>query len=164
MTADVIYTKEDRPWERAHGIGESGYSYVGGNFGGSLTWKRTGYLPSLRPEINTLTNGFSLNWEADIHAANPAKRYQLYRRNVSEGSEWTAVGDPTADTHYTDLSVQSGVIYSYAVRSVFDDGQVSELSSPSVDRCFLTAPTITSASLLVDGIRINWSASAGATK
>ena len=108
--------------------------------------------------------GIQVTWQA----ADGAVRYRVYRKDaVNTG--WKVIAT-VRDTSYTDKTAAAGVTYSYTVRGVDADGELS----PGFDRTGVsatipkpTAPanvTLGDAKVVTGGIQVTWNEADGAAK
>ena len=108
--------------------------------------------------------GIQVTWQA----ADGAVRYRVYRKDaVNTG--WKVIAT-VRDTSYTDKTAAAGVTYSYTVRGVGADGELS----PGFDRTGVsatipkpTAPanvTLGDAKVVTGGIQVTWNEADGAAK
>lgn len=104
---------------------------------------------------NTET-GTGLIW----NALENASRYNIYRQAKGEKTE-ALIAEVTA-TVYKDDSVVPGMLYSYRVVPVFEDGSSPD-NCKNVLICHLSAPKITTKRNVYEGIGFIWSKSEGAS-
>ena len=113
------------------------------------------------PEISkaeSVNGGVKISW----NKSNGAEKYRVYYKG-SKG--WTRLADTTS-TSYTDSKVSSGKTYTYTVRCInspatkFTSGYDSKGKSVK----YISAPKITKAESVNDGVKISWNKSNGAEK
>ena len=115
-------------------------------------------------DAKVVTGGIQVTW----NEADGAVRYRVYRKDaVNTG--WKVIAT-VRDTSYTDKTAAAGVTYSYTVRGVGADGELS----PGFDRTGVsatipkpTAPanvTLGDAKVVTGGIQVTWNEADGAAK
>ena len=107
-------------------------------------------------------NAIKVTWKPVTGASN----YRVYRMGPSD-SNWKALGNTTG-TSYTDSNVKNGVTYKYTVRCISKDGKTFtsgyNASGISCTYWSLGTPSITSATVVSNGIKVTWGAVSGAAK
>ena len=112
-----------------------------------------------------VSGGIQVTWQQ----ADGAAKYRVYRKDAVN-TKWTAIATVTG-TSYVDKSAAAGVTYSYTVRGVDADGELS----PGFDRTGVsttipaasTTPanvTLGSAKVVSGGIQVTWQQADGAAK
>ena len=112
-----------------------------------------------------VSGGIQVTW----NEADGAVKYRVYRKDAVN-TKWTAIATVTG-TSYVDKSAAAGVTYSYTVRGVDADGELS----PGFDRTGVsttipaasTTPanvTLGSAKVVSGGIQVTWQQADGAAK
>ena len=124
-------------------------------------WKYT-YAPNLSApritECETVSDGVKIYWSA----VSNAYKYRVYYRN--RNNEWVKMGD-TTDTSFVDDVVKGGTTYTYAVRCLAaKEGDFASGYSVSRSHTYVDNPTITMLQSVSNGVKITWSAPAGATR
>ena len=115
-------------------------------------------------DAKVVTGGIQVTW----NEADGAAKYKVYRKDaVNTG--WKVIAT-VRDTSYTDKTAAAGVTYSYTVRGVGADGELS----PGFDRTGVsatipkpTAPanvTLGDAKVVTGGIQVTWNEADGAAK
>ena len=115
-------------------------------------------------DAKVVTGGIQVTWQQ----ADGAVKYRVYRKDAVN-TKWTAIATVTG-TSYVDKSAAAGVTYSYTVRGVGADGELS----PGFDRTGVsatipkpTAPanvTLGDAKVVTGGIQVTWNEADGAAK
>ena len=109
--------------------------------------------------------GVGFSWKKSAGAA----KYRVFRKKynsaTSTWSGWSAMAD-TAKLTYIDQNVESGYWYKYTVRCISADGKTitSDYDSSAKNVRYLAAPTVTSLSKTVYGVKVNWKKVRGAAK
>ena len=108
-----------------------------------------------------VSGGIQVTWQQ----ADGAAKYRVYRKDAVN-TKWTAIATVTG-TSYVDKSAAAGVTYSYTVRGVGADGELS----PGFDRtgvsATISAPTtvkLVGAKAVNGGIQVTWQQANGAVK
>ena len=108
-----------------------------------------------------VSGGIQVTWQQ----ADGAVKYRVYRKDAVN-TKWTAIATVTG-TSYVDKSTAAGVTYSYTVRGVDADGELS----PGFDRtgvsATISAPTnvkLVGAKAVNGGIQVTWQQANGAVK
>ena len=111
-----------------------------------------------------VSGGIQVTWQA----ADGAAKYKVYRKDAAN-TVWKVIAIVTG-TSYVDKSAAAGVTYSYTVRGVDADGELS----PGYDRTGVsatipkpTAPanvTLGDAKVVTGGIQVTWNEADGAAK
>ena len=111
-----------------------------------------------------VTGGIQVTW----NEADGAAKYKVYRKDAAN-TVWKVIAIVTG-TSYVDKSAAAGVTYSYTVRGVGADGELS----PGFDRTGVSAtipkPTVpanvklVSAKVVTGGIQVTWNEADGAAK
>ena len=108
-----------------------------------------------------VSGGIQVTWQQ----ADGAVKYRVYRKDAVN-TKWTAIATVTG-TSYVDKSTAAGVTYSYTVRGVDADGELS----PGFDRtgvsATISAPTnvkLVGAKAVNGGIQVTWQQADGAVK
>ncbi len=111
-----------------------------------------------------VSGGIQVTWQA----ADGAAKYKVYRKDAAN-TVWKVIAIVTG-TSYVDKSAAAGVTYSYTVRGVGADGELS----PGFDRTGVsatipkpTAPadvTLGDAKVVTGGIQVTWNETDGAAK
>ena len=111
-----------------------------------------------------VSGGIQVTWQA----ADGAAKYKVYRKDAMN-TVWKVIAIVTG-TSYVDKSAAAGVTYSYTVRGVDADGELS----PGFDRTGVsatipkpTAPadvTLGDAKVVTGGIQVTWNEADGAAK
>ena len=111
-----------------------------------------------------VSGGIQVTWQA----ADGAAKYKVYRKDAMN-TVWKVIAIVTG-TSYVDKSAAAGVTYSYTVRGVGADGELS----PGFDRTGVsatipkpTAPadvTLGDAKVVTGGIQVTWNEADGAAK
>ena len=108
-----------------------------------------------------VSGGIQVTW----NEADGAVKYRVYRKDAVN-TKWTAIATVTG-TSYVDKSAAAGVTYSYTVRGVDADGELS----PGFDRtgvsATISAPTnvkLVGAKAVNGGIQVTWQQANGAVK
>ena len=108
-----------------------------------------------------VSGGIQVTWQQ----ADGAAKYRVYRKDAVN-TKWTAIATVTG-TSYVDKSAAAGVTYSYTVRGVDADGELS----PDFDRtgvsATISAPTnvkLVGAKAVNGGIQVTWQQANGAVK
>ena len=108
-----------------------------------------------------VSGGIQVTWQQ----ADGAAKYRVYRKDAVN-TKWTAIATVTG-TSYVDKSAAAGVTYSYTVRGVDADGELS----PGFDRtgvsATISAPTnvkLVGAKAVNGGIQVTWQQANGAVK
>ena len=97
------------------------------------------------------------NWSA----VDGAEEYTVLRKASDEGI-WRTIVEVSEDvTSYTDKNVESGITYTYSVKSGNGYGD-SGYFSAGVSQLFLTSATITSITNLSNSVRLMWAPVSGA--
>lgn len=115
-----------------------------------------------KPVINTLENavdGVKISWGA----ANGADFYNILRREQGQ-TEWQQIAkrSQSADTVYVDTTVVDGVTYEYDINSA-TDSFVSTTGDSGKSITYVAAPSITSVTNTLSGIKLEWSSHDKAT-
>lgn len=119
------------------------------------------------PKIKTVTltiNGVKLTW----NTISGVKKYRIFYK--LSGGKWTKIADvegSTASTQtYTWTTPVSGTTYTFTVRGISADGKTytTPLDTTGKTLTFITAPKVTSAVNVVNGVKITWGAVNGAVK
>ena len=115
-------------------------------------------------DAKVVSGGIQVTW----NEADGAAKYRVYRKDAVN-TKWTAIATVTG-TSYVDKSAEAGVTYSYTVRGVGADGELS----PGFDRTGVsatipkpTAPanvTLGDAKVVTGGIQVTWNEADGAAK
>ena len=113
------------------------------------------------PEVTKLQNtatGIRLDWGA-------VKNAPKYRVFYKTAAGWRKLTDTTA-TNYTYTAAQSGETYTFTVRCISTDGKkfVSGYKSAGWTTKYIGMPKISSAANTANGVKLRWSAVAGAEK
>ena len=113
------------------------------------------------PALTSVTSVFSgqqVAWE-------PVDGVVFYRVFVRSGSNWRTLA-VVSDTVYTNTDTVSGTAYTYTVRAVSEDGgtMLSHFVRKGITGTYVASPLITSVATAAGGLKVNWSASAGAAK
>ena len=111
-----------------------------------------------------VSGGIQVTW----NEADGAAKYKVYRKDAAN-TVWKVIAT-VRDTSYTDKTAAAGVTYSYTVRGVDADGELS----PGFDRTGVsatipkpTAPanvTLGDAKVVTGGIQVTWNEADGAAK
>lgn len=115
-----------------------------------------------QPVVSSATNaygGVKVAWGKVTGAA----KYRVFRK-IGTGS-WKKLADTTALT-YTDKTAASNTVYSYTVRCITSDGKkyTSSYDTTGKSLRYIAAPVISKKENTATGIKLTWSAVAGATK
>ena len=115
-------------------------------------------------DAKVVTGGIQVTW----NEADGAAKYKVYRKDAAN-TVWRVIATVTG-TSYVDKSAAAGVTYSYTVRGVGADGELS----PGFDRTGVsatipkpTAPanvTLGDAKVVTGGIQVTWNEADGAAK
>ena len=115
-------------------------------------------------DAKVVTGGIQVTW----NEADGAAKYKVYRKDAAN-TVWKVIATVTG-TSYVDKSAAAGVTYSYTVRGVGADGELS----PGFDRTGVsatipkpTAPanvTLGDAKVVTGGIQVTWNEADGAAK
>ena len=115
-------------------------------------------------DAKVVTGGIQVTW----NEADGAAKYKVYRKDAAN-TVWKVIAT-VRDTSYTDKTAAAGVTYSYTVRGVDADGELS----PGFDRTGVsatipkpTAPanvTLGDAKVVTGGIQVTWQQADGAVK
>ena len=115
-------------------------------------------------DAKVVTGGIQVTWQQ----ADGAAKYRVYRKDAAN-TVWKVIATVTG-TSYVDKSAAAGVTYSYTVRGVGADGELS----PGFDRTGVsatipkpTAPanvTLGDAKVVTGGIQVTWNEADGAAK
>ena len=115
-------------------------------------------------DAKVVTGGIQVTW----NEADGAAKYKVYRKDAAN-TVWKVIAIVTG-TSYVDKSAAAGVTYSYTVRGVGADGELS----PGFDRTGVsatipkpTAPanvTLGDAKVVTGGIQVTWNEADGAAK
>ena len=115
-------------------------------------------------DAKVVTGGIQVTW----NEADGAAKYKVYRKDAAN-TVWRVIATVTG-TSYVDKSAAAGVTYSYTVRGVDADGELS----PGYDRTGVsatipkpTAPadvTLGDAKVVTGGIQVTWNEADGAAK
>ena len=115
-------------------------------------------------DAKVVTGGIQVTW----NEADGAAKYKVYRKDAAN-TVWKVIAIVTG-TSYVDKSAAAGVTYSYTVRGVDADGELS----PGFDRTGVsatipkpTAPanvTLGDAKVVTGGIQVTWNEADGAAK
>ena len=115
-------------------------------------------------DAKVVTGGIQVTW----NEADGAAKYKVYRKDAAN-TVWKVIAT-VRDTSYTDKTAAAGVTYSYTVRGVDADGELS----PGFDRTGVsatipkpTAPanvTLGDAKVVTGGIQVTWNEADGAAK
>ena len=115
-------------------------------------------------DAKVVTGGIQVTW----NEADGAAKYKVYRKDAVN-TVWKVIATVTG-TSYVDKSAAAGVTYSYTVRGVGADGELS----PGFDRTGVsatipkpTAPanvTLGDAKVVTGGIQVTWQQADGAAK
>ena len=115
-------------------------------------------------DAKVVTGGIQVTW----NEADGAAKYKVYRKDAAN-TVWKVIAIVTG-TSYVDKSAAAGVTYSYTVRGVDADGELS----PGYDRTGVsatipkpTAPanvTLGDAKVVTGGIQVTWNEADGAAK
>ena len=115
-------------------------------------------------DAKVVTGGIQVTW----NEADGAAKYKVYRKDAAN-TVWRVIATVTG-TSYTDKTAAAGVTYSYTVRGVGADGELS----PGFDRTGVsatipkpTAPanvTLGDAKVVTGGIQVTWNEADGAAK
>ena len=108
-----------------------------------------------------VSGGIQVTW----NEADGAAKYKVYRKDAAN-TVWKVIAT-VRDTSYTDKTAAAGVTYSYTVRGVDADGELS----PGFDRtgvsATISAPTnvkLVGAKAVNGGIQVTWQQANGAVK
>ena len=114
-------------------------------------------VPTLSGISNEYT-GQKVSWDAVPNAVN-------YRVFVKDGANWRSLGY-SSGTSFLNTDVQSGVSYTYTVRIFTADGKtpLSYFNKRGLSGMYVSAPEISSASVLDGSVKLSWSAVPGAAK
>ncbi len=131
----------------------SGYNSTG--------WKFTYSKPSLdTPQITgfqNVSNGIKITWGK----VTGATKYRVFYKGKSG---WVRLGTTTS-TSMVDDDVRSGNSYTYTVRCVDDnDNYVSGYYSAGWSYKFYSAPTLTKAEKVSNGVKVSWSSTSDIVK
>lgn len=120
----------------------------------AVYWDRV-YIENMPDKVAlTVTEqGINVNW----NGRTGAEVYHVYRKAKGDKS-WTKLAD-TKLTYYDDLTVKSGVEYSYCIKV---DKDTDKLTSDYTR--FVGTPVIKSTTQTTTGIKISWGKVDGATK
>ena len=115
-------------------------------------------------DAKVVTGGIQVTW----NEADGAAKYKVYRKDAAN-TVWRVIATVTG-TSYVDKSAAAGVTYSYTVRGVDADGELS----PGYDRTGVSATipkpttpanvTLGSAKVVSGGIQVTWQQADGAVK
>ena len=112
-------------------------------------------------DAKVVTGGIQVTW----NEADGAAKYKVYRKDAAN-TVWKVIAIVTG-TSYVDKSAAAGVTYSYTVRGVDADGELS----PGFDRtgvsATISAPTnvkLVGAKAVNGGIQVTWQQANGAVK
>ena len=112
-------------------------------------------------DAKVVTGGIQVTW----NEADGAAKYKVYRKDAMN-TVWKVIATVTG-TSYVDKSAAAGVTYSYTVRGVDADGELS----PGFDRtgvsATISAPTnvkLVGAKAVNGGIQVTWQQANGAVK
>lgn len=132
------------------------------NFGDESAFTKTGYTITRVPatvvtEIVPQADGIKVSWEA----IDGVDGYYIYRK--TEASDWEKAGGVGKTlTTFEDKSAKSGQTYIYCVTPCIGTSQSAKV--PSFQSVYyLKTPQNVIAVNIKDAIKVNWSASAGAT-
>ena len=108
--------------------------------------------------MTNATNGVKVSWAA----SGGATKYRVLRK-VS-GGKWARLADTTS-TSYTDTKAVSGTTYYYTVACLNEAGNafISAYDTTGKSVVYIAAPEV-SVAYVTGGVRVSWTASAGATK
>jgi chemotaxis protein histidine kinase CheA len=126
------------------------------------------------PELTSVANssaGVVLQWTKVAHAAG----YRIYHKVNGKGS-WVVLADLSGGdtTSYTDTDVQSGTLYTYAVRAYWGDLDEaventyhkpywSSYDTAGLSITYLSIPTMSGLTATASGITVKWGKVTGAT-
>lgn len=127
--------------------------YVAGNCSVKLASNNIFASPVLSYLSNT-DKGISINW----NKISGAKQYIVYRKKGSE--KWAKIGTATG-LSYTDKTAKAGTTYSYTVRSMDSDGNLSNMSGKYLSAKRLVKTTV-SAVNSKNGVTLKWKKVSGA--
>jgi fibronectin type 3 domain-containing protein len=109
-------------------------------------------------KAESVNGGVKISW----NKSNGAEKYRVYYKG-SKG--WTRLADTTS-TSYTDSKVSSGKTYTYTVRCINSSATkfTSGYDSKGKSVKYISAPKITKAESVNDGVKLTWSKVKGAEK
>ena len=109
-------------------------------------------------KAESVNGGVKISW----NKSNGAEKYRVYYKG-SKG--WTRFADTTS-TSYTDSKVSSGKTYTYTVRCINSSATkfTSGYDSKGKSVKYISAPKITKAESVNDGVKLTWSKVKGAEK
>ncbi len=124
-----------------------------------LKLKYTGKVLAV-PELGSVTMkkaSVQFKWKA----TDGAVKYRVLRKTGS--GSWKKIAEVTG-TSYTDKKVSAGTTYSYSVRAVDADGNLSAYDKTGLKLTFITAPELVSVKKVSSGVKFTWKSAAGAEK
>ena len=117
------------------------------------------YAAPTMKSATLLTGGIKVDWTASAGVS----KYAFFVRPPK--GTWSKVGT-VAGTSYTYTKVKNNTTYEFMVRGVTADGKtyLTGEKDKGIQRTFLSAPKITSATVENDGIHLSWSRQEGVAK
>ncbi|MCR5663632.1 MAG: hypothetical protein K6G17_01990 [Oscillospiraceae bacterium] len=113
--------------------------------------------PELTEAFNSAT-GVRVSWRA----VNGAVKYELLRKNLTlNETRWKVVGE-TAECSLIDKTAKSSNRYTYTVRAIDADGNVSPIDETGRTCTYIAKADITDITVTADGVKLTWSKPAGA--
>ena len=179
----IVYVKNSDDWEEigttsSTSITFSGFSYrplvpgktykftikavdsTGKYKSGCITagWKHQYIAPPQITKTSNTETGVKITWGKVEGAEN-------YRVFVKSGSSWKKLKDTTS-TSFTHTGVESGKTYTYTVRCISSTGKSykSGYDTVGTKAMFLSTPAVTKISNTVDGVKLTYKESIGASK
>lgn len=110
--------------------------------------------PKITKAIPNKTN-VAIYWEKSEKAVS----YQLYRKASTEKSYSLIQTLDATQLKYYDTDVKAGTLYSYLLRVVNSDKQVSAVANTPTKCLFMKMPTLTKAQNASNGVKLTWSKS-----
>ncbi|MDO4649994.1 MAG: fibronectin type III domain-containing protein, partial [Eubacteriales bacterium] len=117
-------------------------------------------LPSPKFRLEPSTTGVKVSWDL----IPGAERYRVFYKETQNGT-WINAGS-TKSNSFIKTGLTSGKTYYFTVRCLasFSEEYTSEYDKKGKSICYIAPPSINSASLTTTGIKLSWSAVAGAPK
>lgn len=152
------YTDEDVSPQNTYSYSVQAY-LTSGIKSAFSTDEENSFVYAEMPEMTLAENtaqGAYIEWNEIVDAAS----YIIYRK--TSGSAWKRIDEDITETCYTDEAADSGTVYKYTVRAVYDDGSEGTLDPDGIEISFLAAPVMKEAGADEDSIEISWEETEGA--
>ncbi len=127
----------------------------------SFACEVTPILRLSHPKITSASNlvpGITMTWTA----IEGAESYTVLRKAPGE-TAWKTVKTGVKTNTYTDGTVDNGVVYTYTIKAVMEDGEETGFDPVGRSVTFVETPDLESVSNTVGGVLVKWSAVEGST-